>query len=174
MSDVNYPLGYWKDFPGPYPQLVFADNARGLFAYGVKLKTKGFYGHFMWLIGPNELASQHWYFQRQKLDDYHNCYLKFVHNPSWSNLERIKILVAILNDLALPCYKTLYDVPGVIGQLFGLDWFNLPGFDFCSERGKYLQEVDSAYDLKYPNPSELNIWTKNSGRFEVSGRYTPG
>ena len=171
--DVNYSLDKWKTFPGPFPQMVFADNARGLFAYGVKLKTHGFYGHFMWLIGKNELASQWFWFQRQHLQHYKKCYLKFVHNPSWTDLDRIKLIVAIKDDLALPWYKTLYDVPGIIGQLFGLDWFNLSKFDFCSERGKYLKEVDPTNDLKYPNPSELNKWTKNSGRFEVSGRYTP-
>jgi len=171
--DVNYPLGYWKDFPGPFPQMVFADNARGFFAYGVKLKTKGFYGHFMWLIGPNELASQDWYFQRQKLEDYPGCYLKFVQGASWTDLDRIKLLVAIKADLDLPWYKTLYDVPGVIGKLFGVN-INLPGLDFCSERGKYLAEIDPAYTLKHPTPSSLNIWTKNDGRFEVVGRYSPG
>lgn len=154
--------------------MVFADNARGLFAYGVKLKTKGFYGHFMWLIGPDELASQWFWFQRQQLQHYNKCYLKFVHNPLWTDLDRIKLLIAIKSDLDLPVYKTLYDIPGVVGQLLGLDWFNLPGFDFCSERGKYLTLVDNKYDLKYPTPKDLNVWTKNSGRYEVSGRYCPG
>ena len=171
--DINYPLEYWKDFDGPFPQMVFADNARGLFSLGVKLKTKGFYGHFCWMIGRNEIASQWFYFQRQTLDHYEGAYLKFVHNPSWTDLDRIKILVAILNDLALPWHKTLYDVPGVLGELLGIS-INLPWFDFCSERGKYLAEIDPAYDLKHPTPKDLNLWTKDSGRFEVLGRYSPG
>ena len=171
--DINYPLEYWKDFPGPFPLMAFSDNARGIFSLGVKLKTKGYYGHFMWLIGPNELASQHWCFQRQKLDHYHGCYLKFVHNPLWSDLDRIKMLVAIKSDLALPWYKALYDAPGVLGELLGIP-INLRCFDFCSERGKYLAEVDPAYDLKHPTPKDLNLWTKDSGRFEVLGRYSPG
>jgi hypothetical protein len=171
--DINYPLEYWQNFSGPFPQMVFADRTSGVFALGVKLKTKGIYGHFCWLIGPDELASQWVWFRREKLDHYKGCYLKFVHNPSWTDLDRIKMLAAIKNDLALPWYKTLYDVPGIVGELFGLDWFNLPGADFCSERGKYLALVDQQYNLVHPDPTELNLWTKNSGRFEVSGRYTP-
>jgi len=50
---------------------------------------------------------------------------------------------------------------------------NRKGLDFCSERGKYLGRIDPAYNLDHPDPSELNAWTKNSGRFEVTGRYAP-
>jgi hypothetical protein len=171
--DINYPLEYWQNFEGPFPQMVFCDNARGLFSLAVKKKTKGFYGHYMILIGKDELASQWFYFQRQKLDHYTGAYLKFVHNPFWTDLERLKMLIAIKEDLDKPWYKTLYDVPGVIGELFGVNWMNLPGFDFCSERGRYLKLVDPRYDLKHPTPTELNLWTKGDGRFEVTGRYTP-
>ena len=171
--DVNYPLEYWQNFSGPFPQMVFADRTSGLFALGVKIKTKGVYGHFCWLIGPDELASQWFWFRRENLAHYKGAYMKFVHNPNWSDLDRIKMLAAIKNDLSLPWYKTLYDVPGIVGELFGWDWFNLPGFDFCSERGKYLSLVDPQYDLRHPDPTELNLFTKNSGRYEVSGRYMP-
>ncbi|MFH2073906.1 MAG: hypothetical protein ABIJ57_00975 [Pseudomonadota bacterium] len=172
--DINYPLKYWKDFNGPFPQMVFADNARGLFSTAVKIKTKGFYGHFCWLIGRNEIASQWFYFQRQTLDHYEGAYLKFVHNPAWTDLDRIKMLAAINADLDLCPWKTRYDVIGVIGELFGIKWLNRKRFDFCSERGKYLAEVDPAYDLKHPTPKDLNMWTKKDGRFEVTGRFAPG
>lgn len=171
--DINYSFEYWKTFPGSYPQAVFVDRTTGAFALGVKLKTHGVYGHFMWLIGPDELASQWFWFRREHLDHYKNCYMKFVHNPNWTELDRIELLVAIKSDLDLPFYKTLYDVPGIVGELFGLDWFNLPGFDFCSERGKYIALVDKTYNLKHPDPTQLNLWTKKSGHFEVSGRYVP-
>ena len=171
--DINYPLEYWQDFSGPFPQMVFADNARGLFSLGVKIKTKGYYGHFMWLIGKDELASQWFYFQRQHLDHYAGAYLKFVHNPSWTHRERKVLIEEIKQDLALPWYKTLYDVPGVIGELFGIR-INIPWLDFCSERGKYLSEVDPAYDLQHPTPKDLNLFTKHGGQYKVCGRYSPG
>jgi hypothetical protein len=172
--DVNCPLEHWKNFDGPFPQLVFADNVNGIFSFGVHLRTKGIYSHFMYLIAPDVLASQSWWFQRHSLDDYSGCYMKFVYNPNWSDLDRIKLLVAIKTDLGLPWYKTLYDAPGVVGELLGLDWMNLPGFDFCSERGKYIRLVDPEYNLVHPDPSQLNLWTKETGRFEVTGWYSPG
>jgi hypothetical protein len=172
--DRNYPLEYWKDFAGPFPQMVFADKVRGLFAYGVKVKTQGYYGHFCWLIGPNEIASQWWWFQRQKLEHYRDCYLKFVHNPHWTEMQRLNLLVAINKDLDLSKWKTRYDVVGVIGELFDWKWLNRRGLYFCSERGSYLKLVDPLYTLVHPDPTELNEYTKGCGLYEVSGRYSPG
>lgn len=172
--DIYYPLQFWKAFDGPFPQMMFCDNARGLFSFGVKLRSRGFYGHFCWLVGKDLLASQGWWFQRQTLDHYEGAYLKFVHNPNWTDLDRIKLLAAIKTDLDLPAWKTRYDVLGVIGELLGIKWMNRKGLYFCSERGKYLALVDPLYNLKHPTPSELNLWSKNSGRFEVIGRHSPG
>jgi hypothetical protein len=172
--DVNYPLEYWKDFAGPFPQMVFADKVRGLFAYAVKAKTAGYYGHFCWLIGPNELASQWWWFQRQKLEHYRDCYLKFVDDPNWTDIDRIRLLAAIKNDLDLSRWQTRYDVIGVIGELFDWKWLNRRGLYFCSERGSYLKLVDPLYTLVHPDPTELNEYTKGCGLYEVSGRYSPG
>jgi len=172
--DANYPLEYWKEFDGPFPQMMFCDNAMGLFSAAVKIRTKGYYGHFCWLVGRDEIASQSWWFQRQKLEHYRGCYVKFVHNPSWSESERRILLASIWRDLAMSPWKTRYDVIGVVGELFGITWMNRRGLDFCSERGKYLKRIDPAYNLKHPSPTELNDWTKQSGRYEVSGRYAPG
>ena len=171
--DANHPLEYWQDFDGPFPQMIFCDNARGFFSLGVKLRTKGCYGHFCWLIGKNAIASQSWWFQRQRLDHYAGAYLKFVHNPSWTPGQRARLLSAIHADLDLSPWKTRYDAIGVLGELLGIKWMNRRGLYFCSERGSYLKLVDPAYHLEHPTPSELNAWTKRTGRFEVSGRYIP-
>jgi hypothetical protein len=170
--DDYYDLEAWKLFDGPFPQMVFADNAQGIFSLLVKKRTSGYYGHFMWLIGKNQLASQWFYFQRQALDHYAGAHLTFVADPKWTELDRLTMLTAINNDLAKPWYKTLYDIPGVVGELFGWDWLNLPGFDFCSERGDYLTMVGPTYNLKHPDPQELREWTKRAGN-TVTGRYSP-
>jgi hypothetical protein len=172
--DINYPLEYWKDFSGPFPQLVFGFKPGGLFAFGVASRTKGMWGHFMWLVDKDVLASQSLWFGRHSIDDYSSCLLKFVHNPSWTDMQRINLLVAINKDLDLSPWETRYDVWGVIGELLGIKWMNRKGLYFCSERGAYLKLVDPAYDLVHPDPSQLNIWTKESGRYEVVGRYAPG
>jgi hypothetical protein len=169
MPDINYPLEGWKAYAGPFPLLCFVDNAYGAFSLAVKTKTHGPYGHFMYLIGKDQLASQWWYFQRQTLDHYKGAYIKFVGNPSWTDDQRDAILKAINKDLDKPWYQTLYDVPGVIGEWLGIP-LNLPGFDFCSERGRYLP----GYDLKHPSPVELDLWTRKQGGYKVIGLYNPG
>jgi hypothetical protein len=168
MPDINYPLTYWKEFSGPFPQMMFCDNAYGDFSLIVKKKTHNPYGHFCYLIGKDRIASQWWYFQKQTLDHYEGAYIKFVDIPSWTDEQRAGMLKTINEDLDKAWYKTLYDIPGVIGECFGWDWFNLPGADFCSERGKYIP----GYDLKHPTPGELDQWTRSHGG-SVTGRYCP-
>ena len=154
--------------------MVFCDNVRGLFSLGVKIRTKGVYGHFMWLIAPDTFASQWFYFRLFTVDNFKNETLKLVYNPKWTDKERDILNSAILNDLKKPWYRTLYDVPGIFGQLIGIDRISMPGLYFCSERGKYLNLIDPKYDLKSPTPTELNNWTKaNQDRYRVFGRYCP-
>lgn len=170
--DEYHDLDYWKNFDGPFPQMVFSDNAQGIFSLLVKKRTSGYYGHFMWLIGKNQLASQWFYFQRQALDHYAGAHLTFVADPKWSELDRKVMLVAITLDLEKSAWQTRYDVIGVLGELFGLDWMNRKGLKFCSERGDYIKLVDQRYNLKAPDPQELRDWTKKAG-FQVTGRYSP-
>ena len=158
-----------------YPFMVFADNVRGIFSWGVKTRTKGVYGHFMWLIGPGTLASQGWCYRTSNVDHYASNTMKLVYNPLWRNEEKEYIVSAITADVSKPWYKTFYDIPGIIGELLGIDAINLPGRDFCSEHGKYLRLVDPEYNLKSPTPTELNLWTKVRGdRYKVYGRYHAG
>jgi hypothetical protein len=160
--------------PGAYPFMVFCDNIRGLFSLGVKIKTKGSYGHFMWMIAPDTFASQWFYFRLFTVDHFTGDTLKFVHNPNWTDKERDILISAVLIDLKKPWYRTLYDVPGMFGELLGIEAINLRSFDFCSERGKYLNLIDPEYDLRSPTPTQLNTWSKERGdRYKVYGRYTP-
>lgn len=173
MGERYLTLDEMRSVEGPYPMMVFADNARGWFSFAVKAKTKGYYGHFMWLIAPDALASQWLWFKLFCLDHFAGCHLKFVCGRHWTIAERSNILNAIRRDLSLPWWKTLYDVPGVLFRLFGLR-INVPWLDFCSERGAYLRLADGEYDLESPTPSELNGWTKaRPDRYEVFARYSP-
>lgn len=173
MPDQNFTLDYWKSFPGPFPQLLFFDNAFGGFSFLVKNKTHNPYGHFAWLIGPDDIASQWWYFRQENFDHYRKAYIKVVGNPLWTDFDREKLISAIETDLSKPWWKTIYDVPGVaIGELFGIN-FQIPWLYFCSERGEYLKLIYSNYDLKHPDPGELDHWTRGIEGFEVTGRYWP-
>lgn len=38
--DEYHDLDYWKNFDGSFPQMVFSDNAQGIFSLLVKKRTK--------------------------------------------------------------------------------------------------------------------------------------
>jgi len=159
---------------GMYPLMVFSDNIRGLFSLGVKIRTHGSYGHFMWLVAPDTLASQWLYYRLFTLDHFEGSTMKLVYNPNWTDKEREILTSAILFDLKKPWYRTLYDVPGILGELLGLDWINMTCLNFCSERGRHIKLVDPEFDLRSPTPAQLNSWTKaRPDRYKVFGRYTP-
>jgi hypothetical protein len=169
-------LSELKNIPlGEYPFLVFSDNVRGIFSFLVRVRTRGYFGHVMWLVGPDELASQWFYFKRFSLDHYSFCNLKLVHNAGWTGSEKALLITNIREALKRPWYQSLYDVPGIIGQLIGIPSLQVPWQDYCSETGDFLKAVDSDYDLKSPDPEELNQWTKaRQDRYSVYCRYSPG
>lgn len=168
-----------KDIPDEFrPMLVLADNIRGFFSLGVKIRTKGSYGHFMWLL-PEGFASQAWTFHVAKVEDYAGCILKFVFNPSWTADQKARMIAAIRADLARPWYKRIYDFPAILGQLLGWDWLQYGRAFICSERIVYLRLTEPEADewLKVdhtPTPTDVNLWTKaRSDKYKVWGRYSP-
>lgn len=171
MSDAFYALSEIRQrFSGP--EMIFADNPRALFAFGVKVRTHGTYSHFAWRIGPNRVADQRWTFREVPLDRFKGYHLKFVSSPLWTDLDKVNLTIAILSDLSLPWYSNLYDVPGVVGKLVGVN-LEFPKLFFCSERGHYLRLVDRDYNLRSPTPTDLNLYTKGSGKYAVTARYSP-
>lgn len=180
MSDQYLPLMTIRSIPiTEFPFMVFADNIRGFFSLGVKIRTKGSYGHFMWYIAPDVLATQGWTFHTTDLSTYSGCNLKLVSNPSWTDGEKKILTRAIWADVRKLWWRTLYDVPAVIGQLLGLDWLQLKGNRICSECANYLTLVDKEFaewfrENPTPTPSDVNGWTKTrADRYVVRGRYSP-
>lgn len=150
------------------PMPVFAFNPLAFMSFAAGVKTRGQYGHFMWLIDPNEFASQSWWFQSVPIvpagdgpGHYDKYILKFVYNPAWTDLQRAIIIAEIRRDLARPWWQTAYDVPQLLGHLVGLKWIQLPGFEVCSDRADYIRLVDSCYDLYRPTPTDVNILMKS-------------
>ena len=159
--------------PELLPMPVLADNLRSFFSWGIKAHEHGAYHHFMWMIRPGWVASQGWLFSMAPITDYFDkCRLKLWHCPGWTEAERKKISGSIDADLALPWYRRLYDVPALIGQLI---WHEIqtPGLSICSDKAAYLKEVDPAYDLRFPDPAQVNTWLSEHGKYQVYGRYVP-
>jgi hypothetical protein len=155
-----------------YPMMVFSDGG-SYFSVAIKQRTRGYYSHFSWLIGFNEIATQGMTFSIAPVSCLEKATAKFVYDPSWTGSEKSLIKSAILKDLELPWWKRLYDIPGVMAEFVGLP-LQVPSLNFCSERGSYLKLVDPEYSLKAPTPTELNLWTKaHQTRYKVFGRYMP-
>lgn len=158
------------------PLMVFSDNVRGFFSWGIKFHERGCYNHFMWMINPGKLLSQDFLFHEVPVDNYlkgkHR--LKFVRGHRWSFVEKARIRIALGVLLRRPWYKRLYDPLQIVGKAIGCDWLQIPGPSICSDYGFVLRDVDPDFEMKHPSPTELNLYTKGrQDKYEVYLRYIP-
>ena len=162
---------------GLYPMPVLSDNLRAVFSAGIKGHTKGFYSHFMWLIGPNTLASMGPRgFRIEKLDDYTRFHrLKVFFFPNWSQEDKQLVQDAIQAELALPWYKRRYDFLAYLGHLTNWRWIQSPWSEVCSDMIKFAKLVEKDFGCrKFPNPQDVNEALENlAPRCRVYGRYIP-
>lgn len=158
-----------------YPLPVLSDNVRNIFSAGIKAHSKGSYSHFMWLIAPGELASmQMTGYKKRKLKSYlGNAILKIILCSKWTELDRKIVMDTIHCELSQPWYKKMYDFLAYPGQLIGIHKMQVPGFDICSDKARYIKLVDPDYDLDYPDPVQVNEWFKNNSNYPEYGWYTP-
>lgn len=156
------------------PMVVFSDSLRGFFSWAIKVHEHGCYNHAMWLLPGNLVASQNMVYQKQPIQNYiGNFRLKLWYCPDWTAEERKIILAMIEKHVSKPWYKRVYDVPAIFGQLLHLDFIQTPGLDICSDSGAYLKLVDPQYNLKHPDPEEVNHWLEGHTKYKVYGRYVP-
>jgi len=164
--------------PKYLPLPTFCFNPCSPFTLGVAKKTEGDWSHFMWMTAPGVFASQSWWFMTKSIDDYRNYTMKFIYNPSWTATQRKAILDSLLLDLAKPKWETRYDVLALLGHLVGLRWLQSKRFEICSDSADHIKHADNRYDLKDPDPSEVNAWMKfhrwsadNPNGYLVLARY---
>ena len=160
--------------PEMLPMPVLSDNLRSFFSWGIKAHTEGSYNHFMWMIYPGVLASQNTLFQKEPVASYvKKCRLKLWYCKTWTVNDRIKVINAIEQELARPWYKRCYDYFAILAQLLWCE-MQIPGFDICSDKGKFINMVDPSYDLSHPDPAQINVWLgEHPDKYEVYGRYVP-
>ena len=176
MSDQNRLLTI-DDIMGIelFPMIVFSDALFSWIGTAIKQHQAWSYNHAMWLKAPGVLASQDATFKQVPVTEYlqgeHR--LKFWTNPLWSEEDRGKLLQAIEADLQLPWYRRLYDPLAIIGQALHMDWLQIPGVSICSDRAGYLSLVDPEYNLKHPDPADVNRWLDSRGIYDVYGRFIP-
>lgn len=154
------------------PMLVFSYGIGSPIATAITMKKKGFYNHLMWLLDPGVFASQDWLFKRVPAEKYLDRHaLKFVYGKTWGPEERKALSDAIAADLAKPWYKRLYDPLAIAGQALDINWLQIPGLDICSDKAGYLSLVDPDYKLRFPSPTDVNLYTKVSEGYAVYGRF---
>jgi hypothetical protein len=156
------------------PMAVLCFNPGAFFSYAVQGKTHGPYGHFMWLVGENEFASQSWWFQSVPVSKYQHYYMKFVYNPNWTDIQKSMLVESLRKDLAKPKWETRYDVLALVGHLVGLKWIQSKNFEICSDTADHLKNVDNRYDLKAPTPEDVNQFFKSHAEYVPYGVYTGG
>ena len=178
MSEALLSLDDVNNIPRHYlPMLCLANGFTSLFGLLIALRTKQFWTHLQWLYyderGENVWASQWWYFRTFPIDHCKKYSLKLWWSPAWTMGQRELLNDAIKTDLEKPWYRTLYDVPGVVGQLFGLDWFNVGDLHYCSETSDILKLVGIDCGA-HPTPEDVNTELKRYAEMEVFGRVQPG
>lgn len=158
------------------PLMVFSDNIRSFFSWGIKAHEHGCYNHFMWMIEPGKFVSQDWIFHEVPAENYlygkHR--LKFVRGKNWGFVQKTRIRIALRLALNKSWWKRLYDPVQIAGIAIGAKWIQIPGLGICSDYGSVLKEIDYHYDLKHPSPTDINLYTKsNQDRYEVYLRFVP-
>jgi len=159
-----------------FPKMILTNGFTSVFGFLISLTTKDFWNHFMWLINPEEVATQWWWFTKMNLRDFSRHSIKFWDNPSWTGIEKQAMLQFIEADLGKGKWETHYDVVGLIKKAFGK---GSPGEkDFCSEKIDILGLIDEPCRKWLstncsPSPEEVNTWLKADGRFREFGRIQP-
>lgn len=121
--------------PEDLPLIVFSDMTSGFVQWLIKWRTKAHWNHCMIAHKPGLFASQGNRFSEVPYERYmkRGNRLKFVEVIGLSVEAKAAILNHVEEKLALPWWRNLYDVPGIVGQALGISWFNMGKLNYCSE-----------------------------------------
>lgn len=154
------------------PILVLSDDVRDPVSFVIKVHDKGNYGHTMWWIEPEVLASQGGLYKRVPLEKYlsgrHR--LKFW-QPNLTGSEKIELIRTINAKLDQPWWFRTYDYVGIFGQLVRLKSIQIPFQNYCSERdARYIRKYIPEIPLR-PSPSELNRACEKIKKMKYYGHF---
>ena len=157
------------------PLIVFSDDLRGFFAWGIRVHSEGNYSHSMIMINEQKVISQGGTYSEVLINKYmNNRYrIKFWKIKNLSNEEYIDITNAVKKDLSANWWQKSYDWLGILGQLFKLRGINNPMQYYCSERiARYLRLTSIKDKIPlHPSPSQLNNLFKTIPEMEVFGYW---
>lgn len=117
------------------PLMVFSDHSSGFIQAIIKIRTKGFYNHVMWMHKEGMFASQGNTYSEVPVDRYmkRGNRLKFVSINGLTDVQKKYIIASINKKLKRPWWQNMYDWFGIVGQAIGFKKVSAPGLDYCSE-----------------------------------------
>lgn len=139
--------------------------------------TQGSYNHAMMMRKAGQVVTQTNVFKEITIDAYLDArsFLKFWRIKNLTDDERTAINAMIDKRLAMPWWKRMYDLPGLIGQSCPfLHWFQTPGLWFCSESASAIAQSVPRFKWmpKEPSPSDLNTaFTQHPDDIEPAGYW---
>ncbi len=155
------------------PIFVSATDLRGFLGWGIRLRTHSIVNHSMILYRQGYFVSQSWVYKEIPIERYvkKGIMLKLWQCKDITKSEKRRIFEGIRDDLSLPFWERMYDCLGIVGQLVGLRWLNIPQLNYCSERVAKRVRVLLPNLKKHPTPAELDEAFKKSKRFKCLGYY---
>jgi len=155
------------------PVFVQTADTKGFFGWGIRKRTKSNWNHSCLMRLPGKIVTQGNTYKEIPIDRYMNRgqIIKFWVCKDITNEERNAIMLKVNHDLKKPWHKKMYDWPGIVGQFFGLRWFNIPGLNYCSERVAAKVAVILPQIQKHPTPEDIDTIFKRSERMKIIGFY---
>ena len=155
------------------PVFVQSSDTKSFFGWGIRKRTKSNWNHSMIMRKSGHFCTQGWTYKEVLIEKYmkRGIMMKFWVCQDITAEEKNAIMIKIKVDLKKPWYKKMYDIPGVVGQLFGLRWFNVPSLNYCSERTASKDRVILPNIPPHPTPENRDHIFQNSPRLELLGYY---
>ena len=155
------------------PIFVSSGDMKSFFGWGIRKRTKSWFNHVMIIRVPGMLVSQSKTYEEFDIGRYMKPgqIMKFWRCKDITEQEKNAIMIKIAFELNQPWYKKLYDMPGIIGQLFGMRWFNIPWLNYCSERISSKVRCIIPKISKHSTPEDIEVLFKESDRMEIIGYW---
>src|SRR3990167_1684869 len=155
------------------PVFIQSADTRSFLAWGIRERTKSNWNHSMVLYKKGRVVSQGWFLKEIDIGEYMKPggLLKFWICGDITTKERTAIMFKIAARLKLPKLRRRYDVLGIVGQFFGLRWFNIPWLNYCSEFIRTLVLVLFADVRGEPTPEDIDSLFKSKDRMKLLGYY---
>ena len=174
---------YQNDMPFHF---ILSNQSTSLVAWAINWKTQSNFDHCMQSINAGKFITQDFGgYHEVPMDSYlkRGGELKFIKIINATSSFNIAFRSAILNRLAQPWYKKVYDYGNILGRAVGLNWIRLPGTYDCSEISlamikkcaTYLAQPDCNFLMSLPDnasPDDIDQAVKNNpDKLEVYGLW---